>query len=298
MVGWVALLASISVRARRWGTLLGASQGRGEFGLRHKATFIGFAGNCLLPANAGEVARAVIIHRLGGVPWGAAIGSILAERLLDAVAVFLLLLAPLIPGAAAPSGGVGLESLYLGWIGVALLLVGGGFLVAANWPGGIARLAGAAGQAIGLGRFKERIISGVSSLLSGLEALRFARRLLVALVETLCIWGLMAAVYGSGMLAFGITSPGISGGLFVSGMATMVVAIPSSPGYFGPFEAAIRLALGMYSIPAGTIVAYSLVLHLLMFISLTAIGLALAARLGLSWAELVTASALPSHVRE
>src|SRR5262249_17266237 len=89
-VAWLGLalisfLASIAVRARRWGTLLGVHRDPGPFRIRHRAVFIGFAGNCVLPAHAGEIARAVVLHRFARIPLGVALGSIVAERFLDVI---------------------------------------------------------------------------------------------------------------------------------------------------------------------------------------------------------------------
>jgi len=108
------------------------------------------------------------------------------------------------------------------------------------------------------------------------------------------MWGLLATTYWAGMHAFGITSPGVTGVLFVQSVAALGIAIPISPGYVGPFEAAVRFALGAYAIPTDTIVAYALTLHVLMVTSLITIGLGLTVRLGLSEADFTPWNSLPS----
>ena len=100
------------------------------------------------------------------------------------------------------------------------------------------------------------------------------------------MWALIATAYWLSMFSFGITSPGVTGALFVLSIAAVGIAIPSSPGNFGPFEAAFRLALGVYAIPPETIAAYALTLHFLMYASVTTIGMIFAMRLGLKWSEL------------
>lgn len=298
-LGLITFLASYSVRAWRWGTLLKAHCDPGRFGIRHSAVFIGFAGNNLLPAHAGEIVRAALLHRLGGVPLGVALGSILAERVLDIVIVLLFLLVPFLPGAPnqASHGILGVP--HLGWIASAILLVCAVIFAAACRPHWIEQLAERGSRAIGLGRLVPRFVAYVRPLLSGLAGLRNPRLAIVALAESLCIWALTGFTFWSGMVAFGIATSGLSGALFVQSVAALGFAIPSSPGSFGPFEAATRLALTLYAIPTDTIVAYTLALHFLMYFSLIAIGLGFAARLGLSWRQLVPQKpALPAQASD
>lgn len=304
LLGLITFIGSFSIRARRWGTLLGAHRDPGPFKIRQSAVFIGFAGNAILPAHAGEVIRSLILHRFGGVPLGAALGSILAERLLDAIVAFLLLLIALLSvtqashlEAVQPGN---FASLPVGWITLVLAIACIAFLSAARWPLEIAEFTGKVSRFVGLGRYAPRIEAIVRGLLSGLEALRYPQRGITAVVESFCIWGMTGMTYWFCMLAFGITTPGPMGALFVQGVVALAIAIPSSPGYLGPFEAAIRFGLGLYAIPPDAIVAFAITLRILMFFSLTAIGFCLATRLGLSWHDFITpkteSSASPSEV--
>lgn len=291
LLGLITFIGSFSIRARRWGTLLGAHHDPGSFKIRQSAVFIGFAGNAILPAHAGEVIRSLILHRFGGVPLGAALGSIFAERLLDAMVAFLLLLTALLAiTQAGNSGGVetlSFASLPVGWITLVLAIACVIFLSAARWPSAIAEFVGKVSRVIGLGRYAPRIVEIVRGLLSGLEALRYPQRGIMAVIESFCIWGMTGMTYWFLMLAFGINTPGPMGALFVQGVVALAIAIPSSPGYLGPFEAAIRFGLGLYAIPPDAIVAFAITLRILMFFSLTAIGFFLATRLGLSWHDFI-----------
>jgi uncharacterized protein (TIRG00374 family) len=284
-LGLVAFLASFAVRAWRWGTLLSSHGTASNFSIRHSAIYIGFAGNCVLPAHAGEIARAGAIHRFGGVPFGTAVGSIFCERLLDALAVFTFLLLPVAAGALQPETRERLEVLHLSWMGVALATVVLAFLAAARWPQHIAYLVGRTVRLVGLRTIEKRVVAIVRSVLDGLEALRQPARGAVAVLQSFAIWGLTGLTYWAVLLAYGITSPGFLGGLLVQSVAALGIALPSTPGYFGPYEAAIRLALDAYRIPSDAIVAYALTVHLLIYVSVTTIGFALAARLGLSWGD-------------
>lgn len=303
-LGWLglsvlSLLASGSVRARRWGTLLGAQCNPGSFDVRQSAVFIGCAGNCLLPAHAGELVRGAILQRRGGVSLGLALGSIFAERLLDVIVVLVLLLVPLFSGQVNQPDHGDLDALQLVSIAVALFVVCGGIFAAGSQSDRIASLVQKMCAGLGLGRFSPRIVDGVRALIAGLGALRSPRRAATALGETVLLWGLSGLMFWTGMLAFGITSPGFAGALFTQSVTALGMAIPSAPGYFGPFEAAIRFSLEMYRIPTDTIIAFSLTLHALIFVSLITVGGVLAMRMKLSWSEMATnSSPIPEQPTE
>ncbi len=283
----VALLVSFSFRARRWGTLLGAWGVRADFETRHSAIFIGSAGNCVLPGHVGEIARAIVISRCAGVPFAAALGSIFAERFLDVIAVCVFLMVPFIWGTAPRIGQTDLSYVALTAIATLLVIVTGMVIIATQWPKGILRLADITTRKFGMERLSGRIASNLQTFLNGLIAFRRPRIASIAFMETLLIWYLTGFTYWFGMLAFGIISPGMSGALFVQSVATLGVMIPSSPGYFGAFEAAVRIALEGYVAPVNVVMAYAIVMHIVIYATVTGIGCFLAIRLGLSWRDIV-----------
>lgn len=285
-LGLATFLASYVVRAQRWGTLLGANRNPGPFSIRQAAIFIGFACNCILPGRIGEVVRAVVLKRFSEVPLGAAFGSIFTDRLLDAVIAFILLLSPLLVTTKSQHTGL-FATLPITWIALVLVVVSAAFLVAARWSEKIAKIVGSISRMIGFGHWTPRILTAVRGLLSGLDALRYPGRCLTAILQTFCIWGLMGITFWTVMIAFGIVSPGYIGSLFLQSVVALAIAIPSSPGYLGPFEAGIRFGLELYQVAPETIVAYAVTLHFLMNASLTTIGLFYAVRLGLSWKDFI-----------
>ena len=284
-LGLIVFLASFLVRAKRWGTLLGANRDPGGFGIRQGAIFIGFACNCILPGRVGEVVRALVLHRKSEVPLGAAFGSIVTARLLDAIVAFVLLLVSLL--AIAKSGETNLATLPLGSIALVLVFSCVAFFLAAWYPEAIARGVAHIFAKIGLGRWSFRIVSTLRGLLTGLDALRYPGRCLTAVVETFCIWGLMGITFWFCAIAFGIISPGFMGSLFLQSVVALAIALPSSPGYVGPFEAGIRFGLEIYQVSPDVIVAYAITLHFLMNASITIIGLTIAMLNGLSWKDFI-----------
>jgi Lysylphosphatidylglycerol synthase TM region len=59
------------------------------------------------------------------------------------------------------------------------------------------------------------------------------------------------------------------------------IAIPSTPGYIGPFEASLQVLLKLYDIPSATILSYAIALRVVMFVTVPMIAMVLGWRLGL-----------------
>ena len=284
-LGLVTFLPAFLIRAHRWGILLGAQRHPGSFRLRSAAVYIGFAGNSVLPANVGELIRVGILHRFAGVPFATGLGSILTARLLDAIVAFSFLLAPLI--VPNPDHPINLNRLPLPWLGGILLALWGGFWLAAQFPELLLQLVDRLAQLTGWEGLRIKLVAAVKTLLEGLAVLRYPRRTLIAVLDTFCLWGLSGVSFWAVLMAFNLPTPGYPGALFIQSVQAMAAIVPSSPGHLGAFEAAMRFALGVYAIPADTIVAYTLVMRLLMYGSITITGAICALRLGLTRADIV-----------
>jgi glycosyltransferase 2 family protein len=283
-VGWLAYLSSYWLRAKRWGILLAARGQAGRDRSRLAATFIGFGASSVLPSYVGEIMRGMVLKRLDGIPIEASLGSIVAERLLDLGVVLFLLVLPLWLGALPERS---LQGLPLASIGGVILLIWFLCFLAAGWPRSVASWVGQIFKKLGLGRRVQATIERqIYGFLEGLAALRQVQRSLIALGMTLLIWGLNGITYWTGLLAFDITSPGWLGALLVQSCTALAIALPSSPGYIGPFEAGVKFALNLYAIPINVIVGYTLAMRLSMYVMTPIVAWTIATRLGLTLAEL------------
>ena len=125
---FVAFYATFPVRAIRWRRLLdNAELDTGEEGTKRlgiwpltEIIFLGWFANCIVPAKLGDAYRAYLLKLNAGVSFSTTIGTILAERIIDVVVLFLLMLAAtgLSFGRAIPS-----EVLVLMQIGFGLVVV-------------------------------------------------------------------------------------------------------------------------------------------------------------------------------
>jgi glycosyltransferase 2 family protein len=223
--------------------------------------FVGYAANNILPFRLGEVVRAQVVGRYTGERRSLVLSSVLIERVFDGFAIVLLLF-------------IGARSLNLPeWavqariIGISLFTcaLGGVFLVGLTvsfWENFIERFIPWAG----LKDFAMGILEGVKlatrNIPSGLGVLGLS----------FLIWGLEGGMYWYGFQAFGIEGS-VFEALFVLGIINLGVLLPSSPGFVGVFEAFAVNSLAVIGVSKGVGLAYGVVLHLLQYVPVTAIGM-------------------------
>ena len=279
--------SGFAVRALRWKLLLHPLRPGTGFRTRFAAVNIGFAANNLLPARVGEFARAWAISRLEPVSASGALGSLVVERFLDAVAVFSLMavamLHPSFPRDVTV-GGQSLGAMVTTLVALLLVLLTG-LILLLLLPGPFLRLTGWVARFLPE-RAASFLVEGLASFLTGLESLRSPRLLLGALAWSLGFWAWNALSFWLGFHAFGIDE-GYMTALFVQGIIAIGVAVPSAPGFFGTFHAAAVVGLTeVYGAAGSSTLAFAFGYHLGGFIPVTLMGMWYAAQMGMSWSEL------------
>jgi uncharacterized protein (TIRG00374 family) len=238
------------------------------------ATAIGFMANNLLPARAGEVARAYAARSLAGVRFTTAFASVAVERVFDGLFLVGLLVVGLLAGGfttAATVRGVSLGRIALGGAG----LFGSVFVVAVAvvWqPAVTRRLAHAVLQRLLPVRWADRMVALVDGVLDGLSALRAPRRLGAVLFWSLILWLTNAGSFALAFVAFGLSLPW-GATLVLQGLLAVGVALPSTPGFFGVFEGVTRAALTLYGVAASSAVSLAIGYHITGFVPITVLGL-------------------------
>jgi uncharacterized protein (TIRG00374 family) len=270
------------IRAWRWRYILEPTAGTLPFGPLWRATAIGMMVNNVSPARAGELARAFVVAReTRRIGFTAALASLVVDRVFDAVVVLLLLLIVVLMPAFPEGAVVGTmpvdRVLLLGAsLAIAALLV---LIFLASYPEKLVRL----WEAI-LGQRAPKLMARGRDILQafggGLSVLKDPRRSLIVFVIALVGWLVNGLSFWIAFRAVGIGAP-FSAALFLQSLLAITVAIPSAPGFFGLFEAAAKIALGVYAIDETLAVSYALGYHLLSFIPITLIGFWYLGRMGL-----------------
>jgi len=137
-----------------------------------------------------------------------------------------------------------------------------------------------------------RILPRLTGFREAIAGMRFNWRRLVTKEYNTFFWAIVhwlvnALAFWLGFKAVGIDVP-FSAANFLQGIIAIGVALPSSPGFFGVFEAASRVGLEVYSVPGRQAVSWAIGFHVLSFIPITVMGLYYFARLGLHFSDFKT----------
>lgn len=258
-LGWTipaiaAYHLSLVLRAVRWGSLLGAIGYHSSLSGRVLAVYVGFGANAVLPGQAGEVIRPLELARREGLPRSVAAGSTIAERILDGVGVPVLMAVAVLSGAT--DGDDRVVAIPVVVLAVASIMVGAAVIAGSDRRRRLAPLA-----RVVPAPWRSRLAGAAGRFLDSAGVLRRGRVLGPVAGQTVVIWLVNAAFYTCVLRAVGVDGPGLLGALFIQGVVACAIALPSTPGAVGPFEAAVALALAEWRVPLADAVAVALVLR-------------------------------------
>lgn len=298
--GWLlaaVVLATLTfpLRTVRWRYLLRLDGDSLRFVPLWHATAIGFMANNLLPARAGEVARAFAASKATPVRFSAAFASLAVERVLDGLTLVVLLTVAIWAGGFAPGtavGGVTLGGVARG-AGVLFATMLLAALLFVHWPSPALGMVRAVADRTLPAGWSRRLVGFVEGTLSGLDALKSPGRFALVVFWSFAVWSAAAGSFLLAFLAFGIDIQWTAA-LLLQALIAFGVAIPASPGFFGVFEAVSRVSLSLYGVPAERAVSYAVGYHITTFLPITLLGMASLGRVHLHFADLRAAEAAGS----
>lgn len=283
----VAATAIFPVRAIRWRVILDPVAPKLPFGALWRSVAIGMMVNNVLPARAGELARAYALTReRPEVSFSTSLASLVVDRMFDGASVLLLMAVAMLDPrflGVHEIAGWSLQSAAVVVIGLTLF----GFVA-------LYLLAGYPRQAIALYEaFARRVAPAIeargtailTSFAGGLSVLRSPGRFIAVLFWAVLHWMINAFAFWLAFRALGIYAP-YSAALFVQGIIVAFVSIPSTPGFAGVFEAGGKVGLAAYGIPASAAAAWALTFHVVSYIPITLIGAWYLTRAGITYGEI------------
>ncbi|MFN7979370.1 MAG: lysylphosphatidylglycerol synthase transmembrane domain-containing protein [Vicinamibacterales bacterium] len=285
--GVACLFGTYVLRAVRWRVML-APLGAVSLGYAFRATVIGFAASFVLPARAGEFIKPWLVARREGLDPTATFATVVIERMLDLVAVLLLLglfLVAFDPGLAALDPTLFAAVRGGGLAAAAAAVAGMGVLMAcASRPDLLNRIVAAC-----TGWLPEKPRTLVRSLAAGfaggLAVVKDPARLGLAFAWSVPLWLLIAAQIWVVSRALGVMMPA-AGSLLIMALLVVGVAVPT-PGAVGGFHEAYRIgATAFFGADNDHAVGAAIVLHAVGFVPTLIAGAWLMAREGLSFSRL------------
>jgi uncharacterized membrane protein YbhN (UPF0104 family) len=258
LIGAIALygLATV-VRAERWQRLLVDERAVPARVDTYALTCVGYMGNNVLPARAGDAIRTVLMAPRAGTSMRTVVGTLVAERILD-VAVLVVVFVVVGYGLLGEVGGDKVEIILLA----------------------VAGLAAAGFVAYRIVRRNEKLLAFIAPMASATLGLRRAHHGLLLLGMTLLIWAIEAGVWMSAAACVGFGMDPIEG-LYIVALASVFSMIPSGPAYAGTQDAAAILGIKALGGTGAQAVAYIVMLRFIIVVPITLVGLVLlAARYG------------------
>lgn len=255
---------------------------------------MGYAGNNIFPARAGEVVRAVILKRKEGVPVSASLATIIVERVFDGIVMLAFVFVNLaeltrLTGVTIDVAGlkIGIREVAI-WGSVAFFGALAIFLIAAMFPAPTERLVTWLVGRLAPTRIRGKTLDISQRFLEGLESLRSPLDVLMVFFTSVIIWLLETVKYWFVMHAFSF-SVSFFALMLMNGVVNLATTIPSAPGYLGTFDLPGIAVLQAYNISVDTAASYTFVLHFALWFPVTAVGLYYMFREGIKWTETLKA---------
>jgi uncharacterized membrane protein YbhN (UPF0104 family) len=257
LVGAVALYGvSSCVRGERWHALLRHNGARPSRADSYALIAVGYMGNNVLPARAGDAFRVVFMTPRADTGARTVIGTLVAERLLDVAVLggaFLVLTFGVVDHAGLPSGS---RLRFAAAVLVVVVLVAAVVVFVAHRRGHLARL-----------------WAFVAPMIAATANLR-GRHGVAMLATTILVWGIEAGVWWASGEAAGLDLSAVEA-CYLLALASMFAMIPSGPGYAGTMDAAVIFGARVLDRTASAALSYLLLLRFVLIVPITLAGLVL-----------------------
>ena len=254
-------------RVWRWGALLAPVREPIPYRPMLSAVILGYTTSWVVPGRLGEVVRPALLSARERLPLGPCIGSVVADRLLDGIAVVVLfavgvVLTPLSGESVEYAAGIRSWSLVMV---VAIAIPIAALLVVSANRGRVERWLD------GAGRIRAWLGNALLGLSRGIEALRQPRLLLRVAFHTTLTWlfiaaGTWVAVRSAGAdISFG-------GMLVILPLLVLGIALPT-PGGAGGYHAGMVFGLtGFFAVQDSVAVGAAFLAHAAAILPVVVVG--------------------------
>ena len=278
------MFISLWLRAVRWRYFMEPIKPGIGFRKLFAAMMIGYYGNNVFPLRAGEVLRAYAIGKSAGVSRMASFATIFVERLIDVLALLLL---------------IGFSVIfhdYPGWIEKGAIAIFIGTTVVTIF---MVALMLRTQQTLRLmsrltrpfpGNVQQFVNKLLGSFLDGFSIFKKTDRFWTITWQSVVMWLLYAAVNYAVLEAFRLNDQLPIGASFVILVIVNIsIMIPAAPGYVGTFHLACQQAVMLFGVSKSAALSFALILHIANFVPITLVGFYYFYRAQLDFKEVVAA---------
>ena len=264
----VVYFLGVWARTWRWHYMLRHIQPIG-MGPLFRYVCIGYMGNNIYPARAGELLRSYVLKRETGVRMSASLATVLVERLFDGL-VMLLFVFVALPFVSLNEELdefrpyiVSLTILFVGALVIFLLLAARPPLARAIYAPLVRTFLPPA--------FERPALDMAERFLKGLESLTRGREVLMIFATTVVVWLFETGKYWFVMHAFDF-EVGVFTLVLMNGIVNLATSLPGLPGHIGTFDYPGIVVLNAAGVDWDTAAAYTAVLHLALWLPITLLG--------------------------
>lgn len=268
LLGVMSLSVDYGIRAKRWALMLQSTGAKVKTADCIPAFLGSIALNNVLPLRAGDVVRALVFPAAIGVDRVTATASLVLERLVDLLTLLICL------GIGLSLTSITQAHNFLGNSVLTLAITGGAVLffimffspVIVKWLPTL--------QTYLLKKEYPRlanVIPVVSDLLGHLKTMAHPYTLLILFLLSMCAWVGEAGLFWALMKGLSIDVT-LSAALVVMAIATLSTLLPSSPGYAGTFDLAVKSAIILLGGSASQATSFAIVAHLGIWLPTTIAG--------------------------
>jgi uncharacterized protein (TIRG00374 family) len=249
------------------------------FGTAANVVITGYAVNNLLPARAGELARAALIKQRSGLPYAEALTVTAVERLLDGLAIVGLFFVSAqmlaLPAAWRRSSWLVVSLFAAGALGLTLLVI---------FPGACTQVASRLTRRLPA-RYRERLLRLTAQVTAGVSALARPRGAVLIVLLSAAIWLVESAPFLLLLPALGL--PAVPAwAILAMSVTNLGLLVPSTPGFIGPFHFFCMQALLAVGAPSSQAFAYAVLVHATFYVPVTLWGLAVLFHYGVEFTTL------------
>ncbi len=263
--GVVVYFFGVWARTWRWDYLLRPMK---QVPLRRlfPVVVIGYMGNNVYPARAGEVIRSYVLRQREGISISASLATVIVERVFDGLVmlIFVFIGLPFTPMPAWLQWMVITASiLFFGALAVFMVLA-----AKVEWAEAV--YGWAIDRVVPL-RFRQPVRGFADRFMTGLHSLRSGRGVLMIFVTSIVIWLAETVKYWFVMHAFDFVVP-FWVLMLMNGIVNLATTFPSAPGYVGTFDAPGIEILSIFGVERSLAASYTLVLHAALWLPITLLG--------------------------
>lgn len=265
-LGMFFLVCDTFLRAWRWQILL---RPLGKFRLIKDSmafAMIGYMANMILPLRAGEIVRPVMFGEKTGTSKSAVFATVIVERIFEVLSLLILLVMVTVTmeiPSEIKTGAYILEgvsfSLFISLLIISYSKKSQGLINKSfSWLPG---------------RIQNKLEAVINQFVMGLRCIRNFKDLWFVFLISILMWmaGILMVYYN--LKAFYISIPWY-GPVFVTLVANIGMAVPSSPGSLGVAHFLYVFSLAVFNVEKSVSLGFAIVFHAISFILIILTGLA------------------------